>query len=111
MSRRRWTYTLGGVPLPEPIEVSEDFQSHAERQPLFTDRYMEGATTEGPSGTVDIGSRRKRAAYMQAHGLADYGDFAEHWKKKERERSTPRFSGDLGADIARAYETLSKRRK
>lgn len=108
MSRKRYAYTLGGVPLPEPIEVSEDYRGGDERMPLYTDRFMEGHhTVDG----VDIGSRAKRRDYMRANGLADYSDFTEHWKKKAEERRNPRFSGDIGGDIARAYDKLATRRK
>lgn len=110
MSRRRWAYTMGGVPLPEPVEVSEDYAGGDGRMPLFTDRFMEGTVVEGPNGPVDIGSRTKRREYMQVNGLADYSDFAEHWKTKAKERANPRFSGNLTAEIAHNYDTLSRRK-
>lgn len=112
MSRRRWTYTMGGVPLPEPVEVSEDFQSHAERSgaTIMCDRFMDGASTVDG---VDIGSRNKRRQYKEAHGLADYGDFKNHWDSAQRQRQdrASRFSGDLRADLERNYEQLSKRNR
>jgi len=105
MSRRRWTYTMGGVPLPEPVEVSEDFQSTSERQPVFTDRYMEGLrATDG----TDISTRAKRRAYMEANGLADCSDFKQHWKKAEEERRQPPKLPGLNEAISRAYDTLTR---
>jgi hypothetical protein len=60
---------------------------------------------------VDIGSRQKRRNFMRENGLADYADFREHWQNKAKERARPAFKGDLRADIARNYETLSRGRK
>lgn len=85
MSRRRFVYRpnpeTGRV---ESVEVTPDFQAHEERQPVYTDRYMEGL--RGTDGT-DIGSRSKRRAYMQARGLADASDYTETWAKAEKQRA------------------------
>jgi hypothetical protein len=107
MTRRRWTYTMGGNPLPEPVEVSEDFASHADRQPLFTDRFMEGdRATDG----TDIGSRSKRRDYMQANGLADVADFTEHWKRAEAERARPgRGKAERVEAIRKAFHVLEQK--
>lgn len=111
MSRKRWVYTQGGQPLPEPIEVSEDYVAPVDgRMPLFTDRYMEGA--HAVDGT-DIGSRRKRAEYMKANQLADANDFTNHWAKaseqrEEARRGSSRNRAEIREDIARA---LYRRRK
>lgn len=114
MSRTRYVYTRGGVPLPEPIEVGEDYaDTSGERQPVFTDRYMEG--TRATDGT-DISSRGKRRAYMQAHGLADADDFKGTWAKAAKEREAF-YTGNYDRagrreDIARALyrsKTGSKR--
>lgn len=85
MSRRRWLYTVGGRPLETPVEVSEDYvPPDSDRAPVFTDRYMEGArATDG----TDIGSRQKRRAYMQAHGLADADDYKGVWAKAAEQRA------------------------
>lgn len=82
--RRRFAYTMGGVPLPEPVEVSEDYQSSNGLAAPLTDLYMDGI--RAPDGT-DIGSRAKRRAYMQAHGLADYDDFRGTFAKAAQERA------------------------
>jgi hypothetical protein len=105
--RRRWTYTMGGSPLPEPVEVTEDFQSTPGRQPLFTDRFMEGdRATDG----TDIGSRAKRRQYMQAHGLADVSDFTEHWKRAEAERNNPsRGKVERVEAIRKAFQVLEQK--
>ena len=44
----------------------------AKSAPLMIDRFMEG--DKAPDGT-DIGSRRKRKAWMEATGVADYADY------------------------------------
>lgn len=99
MSRKRYAYTIGGVPLPAPIEVSEGFRGEgAERQPVFTDRYMEGARS--PVDGSDIGSRQKRAAHMKAHGLVDADDFKGEWRKKAEQRQEFRRTGEDGKDWA-----------
>lgn len=85
--RRRFAYTMGGTPLPEPVEVTADFQATSDRQPLFTDRYMEG--DRAPDGT-DISNRTRRKAWMQATGSADAGDFSPtFYGRARREREAP----------------------
>lgn len=112
MSRRRWLYTMGGRPLEAPVEVSEDYvPPDAERAPVYTDRYMEGVTA--PDGT-DIGSRAKRRAYMQAHGLADADDYKETWAKAAQQRAAF-YSGNHDREarreaVARALHAASQRR-
>lgn len=87
MTRRRYAYTMGGRPLPEPVEVSEDYHGGDERQPVFTDRHHEG--NRAPDGT-DIGSRSKRRAWMQATGSADASDFSpQHYQRVQAERARP----------------------
>ena len=110
MARRRWVYTEGGKPLPEPIEVSEDWSNTVRRVDVVTDLYMDGvAATDG----TDIGSRKKRRAYMQAHGLADADDFKGEWAKADRERQAMRHGNfdtrERKEAIARAL-TQGKRR-
>jgi hypothetical protein len=109
--KRRWTYTSGGVPLEEPVEVTPDLQGHCERAPLFTDRFMEKDVAQ--DGT-DISSRSKRREYMKAHGLADAADFKEHWSKAEQRRRDPSHGREaVGDTIARAWHQIenSSRRK
>lgn len=85
MTRRRFVYRAD----PETgqvhsVEVPHDFQAHEERPPVYTDRYLEGAVaTDG----TDIGSRQKRRAYMQAHGLADADDYKGVWAKAAEQRA------------------------
>ncbi len=111
MSHRRFLYTMGGVPLPEPIEVSEDFQALPERNAtgIMVDRFMEGDRAQ--DGT-DIGSRAKRRAYMQANGLADTSDFNEHWRKAQEamrpEVRAAAAKGERTEALRRAYYTLKR---
>lgn len=89
MSRTRYLYTLGGQPLPEPIEVTADFQASRERSGdlLMIDRFMEGE--RAPDGT-DIGNRQKRRDWMRATGSADYSDFSGgHWERARAARAAP----------------------
>jgi UDP-N-acetylmuramoylalanine-D-glutamate ligase len=80
--RRRYVYReIDGQ--AQAFEVGADYQRHEERQPVFTDRYMEGVTaTDG----ADIGSRVKRREYMRAHNLADFDDFRHTFEKMQKER-------------------------
>jgi hypothetical protein len=50
---------------------------------VMCDRWMEGTRT-ADGEAVDIGSRAKRRAYMQARGLADASDFSDGWYAKVR---------------------------
>lgn len=87
MTRRRFLYTRGGEPLPEPVEVSADFQATPDRMPLFTDRFREG--DRAPDGT-DIGSRRKVEDWKRATGSTEASDYSRgFWEKKAQERATP----------------------
>lgn len=54
---------------------------------IMVDRFMEGQTT---ADGVDISSRAKRRAYMQAHGVADYDDFKEVRAKARAEKEARR---------------------
>lgn len=103
MSRQRWAYTMGGKPLPEPIRVDDNFQSTLGLTAPVSDLYMDGV--RAPDGT-DIGSRTKRRAYMQAHGLADYDDFKGTFAKAAQERQAIQQGthqrGERRNDVARA---------
>lgn len=99
MSRTRWAYTMGGVPLAEPVKVSEDFRGEgAERQPVFTDRHYDGARS--PIDGTDIGSRAKRKEYMRTHGLVDADDYRGEWQKRAEQRQEFRRTGEDGKDWA-----------
>lgn len=107
MSHRRWAYTLGGLPLEEPVEVATDYQAFAERQPLFTDRYYEGARS--PIDGSDIGSRTKRREHMRVHGLVDADDYRETWAKQRAARETFRRTGEDGKDWAARFQETAER--
>lgn len=105
MSRTRYAYTMGGVPLPEPVEVSEDYHGGDGRSgDLFmVDRFMEG--DRAPDGT-DIGSRAKRRDYMKAHGVADASDYTETNQRNAQRRADyyqgKHTNAQMGEAIARA---------
>lgn len=108
MSRRRFLYTQGGVPLPEPVEVTPEHQTYDARQPVFTDRYMEGVRS--PIDGADIGSRAKRREYMKARGLVDADDYKGQWQKDAERRQEFRRTGedrkDWGGRLAATYERM-----
>jgi hypothetical protein len=112
--KRRYAYTLGGVPLTEPLEVSEDFRGEgAERQPVFTDSYMSGARS--PIDGTDISTRAKRREYMKANGLVDADDYRGEWAKKAEQRKAFRASGEDGKDwggrIQATFHQMQGRRR
>lgn len=73
------------------------------RVAVVTDLYMDGArATDG----TDIGSRKKRRAYMQQNGLADASDYAGIWAKAEQDRA--RFLSGGGDGTRRLEETLGR---
>ena len=107
--RRRYVYALNAFGEVEAREVGIDYQRHEERQPVYTDRYMEGdRATDG----TDIGSRTKRRDYMRAHGLADAGDFKEHWAKAEAQRFSAKQDRPQRVEaIRKAMYEMQKGRK
>lgn len=115
MAKKRWVYTRGGIPLPEPIEITDDYVEvdPKARPPMFTDRYLEG--TVATDGT-DIGSRRKRDEYLKRNGLAHADDFRKTWEKATRKRAEE-FQGnydhsEAAEQVARtAYELRTQRKK
>lgn len=117
MSRKRWVYTQGGEPLPEPIEVTEDFTGAERRAQTVTEELVHGGA-RATDGT-DISSRKKRREYMARTGVADASDFKNHWAQAEaRKAESIRNLGDAksfreAADMAgrAAYELSKKRRR
>lgn len=91
MSRKRWVYTQGGVPLSEPIEVSEDWSNT-----IGPSRRSEGevfgnlVTAEG----VDVSSRRRYREHCRAAGVTHYSDFKGEWAQAEKRRAAL-ASGEL----------------
>lgn len=102
MSRRRYIYTQGGRPLPEPIEVDSEW-SDAPRAVLRVDlSYMDGvAATDG----TDISSKRRRREYMKVNNLADADDFKGQWAKQAKDRENA-ASGNF--DRAARKEALAR---
>lgn len=72
----------------EAVEVSADYQRHAERAPLFGDSYMDG--TRSPIDGTDIGSRTKRREHMRLHGLVDADDYKGTWEQAAKQREAIR---------------------
>jgi hypothetical protein len=110
MSRRRWVYTEGGEPLPEPIEVTEDWRNAELRAPVATEAIVHDGV-RAPTGEV-LDTKKKRREYMRANGLADAQDFAQHWESKAKERAERHSSGRNREAVTRAVvEAFNKLRK
>lgn len=114
MSRQRYVYRAnpetGDV---EAIRVDADYQRHEERQPVFTDRHLEGM--RAPDGS-DIGCRWKRDEWMKRTGAADASDYAKSWKQAQEKRAdwlqgrSP-VSREMAETVGRTAYELSKRGK
>ncbi|HYF00699.1 MAG TPA: hypothetical protein VEJ18_17390 [Planctomycetota bacterium] len=60
-------------------DLGDDFEETPGRVPVVTDRHYEGIrATDG----TDIGSRKKRRAWMKRHGYADTSDYSDSWREK-----------------------------
>lgn len=113
MSRRRWVYTEGGKPLPEPIEVTDDWRDAPQSTgDLGKFAYDNLRATDG----TDISSKTKRERYMREKGLADAADYQQTWAKAQADReafrkgqkSNPERREALGRI---AYQMEQKRRR
>lgn len=107
---KRWVYTEGGQPLPEPIEVSEDWTNAEQRAPHLTEGVVYGNDV-AQDGT-NISTRRRRQEYMERNGLADVGDFTNHWARMKKEREEYHSSGKnlkrVTQSVVDAYNKLRK---
>lgn len=86
--KRRWVYTSGGNPLPEPVEVTED-PSPVARLQVVGDSYYDGL--QATDGTP-IDSRTKHRAYMKERGLALADDFKGEWERAAQQRANMEHS-------------------
>lgn len=114
MTVRRFIYTQGGVPLPEPIEVTDEWRQ-PDSGPKCTSEEEIYGRLQATDGT-DISSRTKRERYMRANGLADAGDFKETWSKAQKDREAYRRGEKVNPERREAlgriaYQMEQKRRR
>lgn len=116
MSRKRWIYTEGGRPLPEPIEVSEDWKDPGIAAPLRSEAEVYGNVTPATDGTP-LDSRTKHRNYMKRNNLTMAEDFTGTWEKASKEREafqrgeSQSHRRELADDVGMAiYETRRNRR-
>ena len=89
--RGRWVYDAAqGKCVP-----AEEYRAPARAldAPIIADRIHEGTTFDAGDRVVDLGSRRKRRAFLRETGLADATDCSRSWlesQAKQRERSVER---------------------
>ena len=94
MTRRRFVYTEGGQPLPEPIEVSEDWSNGTgPSKRSEAEVYGKLVTAEG----VDVSSRRRYREYCQTAGVTHYSDF-----KQVNERAAQRRQQFASGELTRS---------
>lgn len=109
MTRRRWVYTEGGRPLPEPYEATED------EQPVARVEIAAGALYDGQRALdgTDVSTRRRFDEYMKRHGYAMADDFKGQWaqaaQKREAFRAGQQRNPQLRDAIGRAAYQLEKR--
>lgn len=109
MTRRRWVYTEGGRPLPEPYEVADDYQ------PPVRVEIAAGALYDGQRALdgTDVSTRRRFNEYMRRNGYALADDFKGEWAKaaqsREDFRAGRRKDPTLRDAIGRAAYQLEKR--
>lgn len=99
MSRRRWIYTEGGKPLPEPIEVDlTQPPTYQPRVELMTGSFYEGArATDG----TPIDTRRRHRDYLKATGSAMASDYTKTFERARQEREA-KLLGEHRTKQARA---------
>lgn len=91
MSRKRWVYTEGGRPLPEPVEVTEDWRnSSGPSKRSEAEVYGKLVTAEG----VDVSSRRRYREHCQLARVTHYSDFKGEWQQAAKRREAM-DSGEL----------------
>lgn len=92
MSRKRYVYTSGGQPLPEPIEVDLDWRDPGREALHRSEEEVFGHVT-ATDGT-DLSTRRRYNEYMKSRGLAHVDDYKETWEKAEQRRTRAFTEGD-----------------
>lgn len=102
---RRWVYTQGGEPLPEPIEVGGDW-----REVGREGGHRSEAEVYGDVGAVATGepidSRKKMREYMKREGVAHASDYSpQHYEKKQAERAKA-FTPGSGYDKSRREKAI-----
>jgi len=102
---KRWVYTEGGRPLPEPIEVSDDY-SDAPRSTGDLGKF-EYDNARAPDGT-DISSRTKLNRYLKESGLALAGDFKGQWESQQKQREAASRGEKSEADKRRHREAIGR---
>ncbi len=109
MSRRRWVYTSGGEPLPEPIEVTDDFTGAERRAQVATEELTYGGVT-ATDGTP-INTRKKHREYLASRGMAMASDYSPEYLQKRRDDVQRELGKDRKETIIRAYEMTAARKR
>lgn len=110
MARRRFRYDKQRQ---EMVEVFDDGSARAPNGDHFLwgdSSYKDMRATDG----TDISTRTKHREYMRTNGLGTIDDFKETFAAAEKRRDAYRTTGKGGAttaaDVARAIESLERRR-
>lgn len=80
MTRKRYIYTQGGMPLPEPIEVGEDWRNPGHGASLKSEEEIYGSLSQATDGTR-LDTRRRHREYMKQNNLTIADDFKGTWEK------------------------------
>lgn len=104
MTKKRWVYTEGGRPLPQPVEVTQDWSNPGSGASLKSEAEVYGNLTPATDGT-DISTRTRHQQYMKRNNLTVAEDFTQHWEKAAKEREKV-FNGQV--DRAERRETIGR---
>lgn len=97
--RGRTVYTSGGEPLPEPIEVGDDWSGDAGRAQTVTEELVYGGI-KATDGTP-INSRKKHREYLNQNGLAMASDYSEAYQEREAGRRDREETKKVRAQVDR----------
>ncbi len=108
MSRRRYVYTCGGEPLPEPIEVSDDWAGTERRAQTPTEELVYGgvAATDG----TPINTRKRHREYLASRGMAMASDYSPEYLQRRRDDMARTEGRERKQDIIQAYKSTRKSR-
>ncbi len=98
--RGRTVYTSGGEPLPEPIEVGDDWSADAGRAQTTTEELVYGGV-KTPGDGIDISSRKKHREYLKANGLAMASDYSPGFREREAARKDREETKKVRAQVDR----------
>lgn len=84
-TRTRYIYTQGGVPLPQPIEVGEEWRDPGRGPSHKSEEEVYGSLPTATDGTR-LDTRKRHRDYMKENNLTIAEDFKGTWEKAAESR-------------------------